>query len=385
MKKKIGIAIACALVVAIAVVIIVRTNAPKEIIESGDTTSRYAYSYEKTEKGVIMHIDGAAPEGYQWVAQTEDACVSVEKKSRNPKKADFKVEARNGGTGTVMFSLQNGDDVLVDRIYEIEMQVQVDVAGALTINANDHRELNGLLSCEAGGIRCCAASMSDGTAAICLIDPNDNAWEIKTANSMVRVAVDSEDADNHLIRYQINSKEAGSDVVSLCNAETGEQFDLYVSVDYTGRVDVFDQQFTQENGGNAIAKDYELLIGHTQLPEDAVVSQSGTTELISQKDHETTYAVGCLNFTSGQRNWQLYASDLADEEDLSADYEENATDTNSIYASWQVNGYVYTAEKSSVAVWSDADDISYLLIGNEASEDETVDMAEAIMELMIDG
>lgn len=385
MKKKIGIAIACALVVAIAVVLIVRMNAPKEIIESGDTTSRYAYSYEKTEKGVIMHIDGAAPEGYQWVAQTNDSCVTVEKKGRKPEKADFKVEARNSGTGTVIFSLQNSDDVLVDRIYEIEMQVQVDIAGTLTITANDHRELSGLLRSEAGGIRCCAATMSDGSAAICLIDPNDNGWEAKTANSMVQVVLDSEDADNHLIRYQINGREAGSDVVSLCNTETGGQFDLYVSVDYMGRVDVLDQQFVQEDGGNAINKDYELFIGHTQLPDGTVVSQSGTTEMISQKDHETTYVVGCLNFVSNQRTWQLYASDLADEEDLSAAYEENATDTYKLYASWQVNGHVYTTENSSAAVWSDANDISYLLIGNEASKDETVDMAEAIMELMING
>lgn len=385
MKKKIGIAIACALVVAVAVVLIVRMNAPKEIIESGDTTSRYAYSYEKTKKGVIMHIDGVAPEGYQWIAQTDDACVSVEKKGRKPENADFKIEARNGGTGTVIFSLQNSDDVLVDRIYEIEMRVQVDAAGILTISANDHRELNGLLSCETGGIRCCAATMSDGTAEICLIDPNDNDWETKTANSAVQIQLDSEDTDTHQIRYRINGTEAGSDVVSLCNTEAGGQFNIYVSADYTGRVDILDQQFTQEDGGNAIAKDYELFIGHTQLPEGAVISQSGTTEMISQKDHETTYVAGCLSFAANQRTWQLYASDLADEEDLSAAYEENASDTYRLYASRQVTGHVYTTENSSVAVWSDANDISYLLIGNEASKDETINMAEAIMELMIDG
>ncbi len=385
MKKKIGITIACALVAVIAVILIVRLSAPKEIIESGDTTSRYAYSYEKTEKGVIMHITGEVPEGYQWAAQTDAACAYVAKKGRNPKKADFEIIAGNGGMGTVVFSLQNNDDILPDRVYEIEAEIQVDANGVLTITGNGHRELNGLLSCETDGIRCCAAAMGDGTASVCLTDPNDNEWETKTKSSMVRVVADGEDLEKHITRYWIDGNRAGSDVVMLYNAETGEQFNIYVSVDNMNRVDILDQDFTQNTSDNAGGNNYALLFGQTPLPEDAVISDSGTTELTSQKDHETTYIVGYLNFTAGERTWQLYASDMASEEDLSAAYEENATDTGSLYASWQVTGYVYTTENSSVAVWSDANDISYLLIGNDASRDEVVDMADAIMELMIDG
>lgn len=385
MKKKIAIAIACALVAVIAVVLIVRMSAPKEIIESGDTTSRYAYSYEKTEKGVIMHIAGDAPEGYQWVAQTDAACAYVAKKGRNPQKADFEIIAGNGGMGTVVFSLQNNDDVLPDRIYEIEAEVQVDANGALTITGNGHRELSGLLHCEMDGIRCCAAAMADGTASACLTDPNDNEWEAKTKDSRVRVVADGKDLEKHMTRYRIDGDHAGSDVVMLYNAETGEQFNIYVSVDNMNRVDVLDQDFTQDDASNTVANNYALLFGQTPLPENAVVSDSGMTELTSQKDHETTYPVGYMNFTAGERTWRMYTSDLASEEDLSADYEKNATDTYSLYASWQVSGYVYTTENSSVAVWSDGDDISYLLIGNDASKDEVTDMAEAIMELMIDG
>ncbi|MBQ0037385.1 MAG: hypothetical protein KBS74_01800 [Clostridiales bacterium] len=384
MSKKICIAIAGAIAALAAILLIVRVAAPKEMQDSGDKNSRYSYSYEKKDSGMIMHIAGEVPKGYQWIAQTDFDCVSVEEKKQDGKKADFVLHSVNSGAGKVIFSLQKDDDVLLDRIYEIEVELQVDLNLEMTINTNYHRELSGLLHSRTDTFHCAAASLSDGTLGIYLQDDSGSAWNVKTENDTVEVLPGSMDEENHVRRYVAISRTIGSDTIKVCNADTGEGVELYVTTDLLGKADLIDQKIVYDNGGSVYADDYTVLIGHTALPKEAKASGSGMTQWISQKDHVTTYTVGYVVFTYADRNWTLYASDLVGTDDFASDSKKNATKKDTVQVS-SAKANIYCADGGSVAVWTDDNGFCYLLRGASATQDDIKPVVKSLMKVIRHG
>lgn len=181
MRRKILIGAGIAALVLIAVLAVILICFPKgQSMESGDTDSRYAYTFTQRRDGLAVAIaDGEA--GCKWTPSLVDTALVAPKALKGESgQSLFLLQPSGSGTGRVEFSLTQ-DDVPIYRIY---VDVQVDGSDVRVLDCG-HLELLPEMTDEAHRY---SITMTDRDTYLIRMNPAlDAHWLAKSDNGNVEL------------------------------------------------------------------------------------------------------------------------------------------------------------------------------------------------------
>ena len=380
--KKVWIAIAAMIAVLTAALLIMNFVLPKATMESGDEDSLYQYSYEASKKGLTVHITGEHEQDCIWVAETKDETIHITEKKQKPAQADFLIEPAEEGEATAVFSLQKETDGLVERFYEITVQLYVNDEKEVQITSNYHRELTGLTGQDGNGFSYRVSPQADGTVLAAVTDQNNGDWLAEVDGSAVSVTKEeNEQTQLFLISYE----NLGQSTVYLCNEATGKAVELYLTTDNLARVRLVRDQITDHRyAQQGAASEFERFFGEAILPEEAVCNETSVTQWLSRADQVTKYAVGCKQFTFEGKDWTLYLSDAAKPEDFTASCAGSNLGQRGVSAG-SISGSAYVFEGGGASSWENGNGRSYMLRSENITLEELVSVTEKVMKAADNG
>lgn len=380
--KKVLITIAAMIAVLTAALLIMNFVLPKAAMESGDEDSLYQYSYEASKKGLTVHITGEHAQDCIWVAEAKDETIHITEKKQKPAQADFLIEPAEEGEATAVFSLQKETDGLVERFYEITVQLYVNDEKEVQITSNYHRELTGLTGQDGDGFSYRVSAQADGTIFAAVTDQNGGEWLAEVDGGAVSVTKEeSEQTQFFLISYE----NLGQSTVYLCNEATGKAVELYLTTDNLARVRLVRDQITDHRyAQQGAASEFKRFFGEAILPEEAVCNETSVTEWLSRADQVTKYAVGCKQFTFEGKDWTLYLSDAAKPEDFTASCVGSNLGQSGVSAG-SISGNAYVFEGGGASSWENGNGRSYMLRSGNTTLEELVSVTEKVMKAADNG
>lgn len=249
MKKEVKIAI-IAIAVLLVLLIAVSALTPKQKIESLDSDSLYAYSYEMEKSGLIITIKGDFPKGSRWECSAEGSSIEVAPKGKGSSKQQrFIIKPAGNGTDKAVFTLLGGEDGETF-LYEIASEVYSANGESIVLLGNYHREAAEAYGEEIGEAAVSIQAQADGSLKVYIRGGNAVNWETDYELDCVDVFWESENYEEAEKVLTINYRSLGQGPVVIFdpNAEMGVrmmvmtdllgnvQLDRYEVMDYVRRI-----------------------------------------------------------------------------------------------------------------------------------------------------
>jgi len=235
--------VTAAAVIALTVWVLVLTSGNKEVIDSGDETSLYSYTYEQNEKSVLIKISGDFGRN-SWSAVSDyEGIAAVHEKSNGKGSASFLIKAVSNGSAKITMTLV--DEASEHNGYEIILSVFVDSDGLIEVLDNRHVEysnqtFSGEIEGSSYSVMVTGGEMSVGFM-------GDRTMEWYTESNLYDVLSIS-DADRQLESasedgvaadfFTITANTAGTGYIRFVNPQMTTALEVSVSISYDDVISV---------------------------------------------------------------------------------------------------------------------------------------------------
>lgn len=307
--KKYWIGIAVGAGVLAVVLLALFLLAPK-VWDSGDTDSRYPYSFTERRKGLDITVSGQVPEGYAWAADLGDAtALTAEISKSGNAKTVFSLKAVHSGTVSVKLLLQRQAGTLMDQIYELDIHLRADSDGKIRVLDCGHKELTGLEMGSLSDKDYAIARLADGRLAMQLQDPE--LWRVEIEQENVGLY-----SKGGLLYAEGFSQ--GEDTVLLYHTQGREALRLELSVE--GSVVVLQNvSVTEAPRSTESFTNYDLFVrmyGEPAAFEGAVLLDTDVQVWQSFVETDLEIAVGIASYEIDGGRWELLYTNQSRLDDL---------------------------------------------------------------------
>lgn len=333
-----------------------------------DPDSRYAYSFSRSGKNVLITVKGDFPEGYSWkVGEGGAEVVSVTEKSAGARRAVFTVAPVGEGTAVVRLSLER-ENFLPDRIYEILVPVTVSADGQLNTAGGSHKEYAGLSAYGEGSDHpYYLVEETGGEVRVVITRVGEAQWAVTAEPSgIVRIRIDERVPDASGAQaesFTLSPISDGTSLIALCDTENSRALTIRVTVENgklrLGEHSLCDYTYTEPEAPDH-REEVEALIGKVTLPDGAVYAGSSLKTLTDGTGNGAEYAAARVSYTLGGIKWTYTVVVNGPKAALEYMYEVTAPEKTVLIGPYEGSGYT-AANGTAFAAWTDAQGNSYAL------------------------
>jgi len=232
-KRRLIFIVTAAAVVALTVWVLVLTSANKEVIDSGDENSLYSYTYEQSEKSILIKISGDFARNSWSAASDYESIAKVHEKSNGKGKASFLVKPEGNGSAKVTMTLV--DEESENEGYKIIVSVFVDSDGVIEVL--DSRSVMNSNQTFSGSIESCSYSVMVTGSEMSVGFMGDNTMQWYTESNLYD-ALNIGDADRQIETESDDGSSMAADFFAITVNTSGTGYIRFVNPQMTTALEV---------------------------------------------------------------------------------------------------------------------------------------------------
>lgn len=375
MKKSWIIAAAAVLLVVVLLVVVLILTSGKSW-DSGDEDSLYAYSFKEKSDGLQITIEGDVPEGFLWRAESNDiSIVSVEETDQDDDEAEFMMRPIRYGGATVNFRLMRDSENAELCMYELQVNLNVDLEQNITVVENGHNEVN-QTSVFVPEVNC---AMTTGTDGVLTMTFEDRFWNAQELNTAVLDIVHNENQ----IRFA--GADMGKATVYVQGAAAGKQLQVELEVDaklavtYVSHT-VSDYKDPRDSEDITLFRQF---YGDVSLPVDAVLEDLSLSTMESLAGGGKN-VVGTIKFHYRDQDLVFQVSSTAGLADLFGADMKSAQPERQVQQG-EITANIYSTSSGAVLAWTDSEGRYSYVSGEAAKPADLETVAAALMKVVDHG